>query len=107
MKLDRWLSMPKLAVLAAMLSMYMNQPSIEEMLVRTHEEHGQRKYDDPEVEIWVDTPLNTLGTDQSVGAGLGVTPPISVAMVGNHVNDHFINDTLMSPGLQLVGHAVA
>ena len=57
--------------------------------------------------IHPDKPLNTLSKDQSLGIGLGVPKTLPTkAMVDAKVHHDYRREQLLSPGVQLVAHAV-
>ena len=58
-------------------------------------------------EIFVDNPLNTLMTDQSLGAGLGRGSKPSLQMIYRSQKDQLKRDQLTNPGVQLIARSKA
>lgn len=59
------------------------------------------------VEVFVDAPKNTLLKDQSQGAGLRAAPVASLRRVYETVKRDLHKETVLSPGLKMVAHAIA
>ena len=106
---SEWLSIPRLAVLAAIASALYAWPRPVKTLATTGGGAGvsQTKYSAPGMEMWIDRPLNTDLKDQSLGVGLGrprtlPNPPL----VEKKLRSDFVKEQMRAPGVRLVAHAV-
>ena len=101
-----WTSLPKVAAILAVLALMreMTRPASTRL---ASAKECQEKYCPTNVEVWVDSAMNTLLKDQSLGAGLSLGGATSLREPLEQVKGDYYAEQVSHPGVRLVAHAVA
>lgn len=102
----QWLSIPRLVLALAIATAIFRWPNPVKTLAKAGPGSCQSKY--CMNEVWIDTPTETLLTDQSLQVGLGRPYALPTpAEVGLKIKTDRVRAAMHSPGVRLVAHQIS